>query len=341
MRALLQSLVTIDIGIDLGTANTLVHVRGEGVVVDEPSVVAVFEGAGGRRPLAVGGAAKEMIGKTPGSIVAVRPLRDGVIADFAATADMIRTFIRRAKARRPFARGRVVISVPAGITSIERKAVRDAALDAGIREVHLIDQPIAAAVGAGLPVHAPRGSMVIDIGGGTTDVAVIALGALVSSRTLRVAGDKIDDAIVSFVRRRLNVLIGERTAERLKVALGSAECLDEELEVTVNGRDLVTGAPRAVVVTSMDVREAMHDCVHQIIDAVKATLEIAPPELAADLIDGGIVLLGGGALIRNLDARITAECGVPTFVGENPLRAVVEGVGRVIADLPRYQRLLT
>jgi rod shape-determining protein MreB len=336
----LASLFSTDIAIDLGTANTLVYVKREGVVVNEPSVVAVAESGDARRVLAVGREAKEMVGKTPASIFALRPMRDGVIADFTVTEAMIRAFIARVSASRPSARCRVLISVPAGITTIEKMAVRDAARGAGAREVHLIEQPLAAAVGAGLPVKEARGSMIVDIGGGTTDVAVIALGALVASETLRLAGDKLDDAIVTFVRRRHNVLLGERTAERLKIAIGSAAPLEHELEATVNGRDLVTGAPRALVVTSTDVREAMRDGLSTIVLAVKATLERTPPELSADIIDRGIVLLGGGALIRDLDALLTEECGVPAFVAENPLHAVVDGVGSVLDDLPNYRGML-
>jgi rod shape-determining protein MreB len=329
---------TTDVAIDLGTANTLVHVRGEGVIVDEPSVVAVATHS--RRVLAVGRDAKEMLGKTPGNIVAVRPMRDGVIADFSITEAMIRAFIAKANARKPFARSRLLISVPAAITSIERRAVREAALAAGVREVHLIEQPMAAAVGAGMRVQEARGSMIVDIGGGTTDVAVIALGGLVSSQTLRVAGDKIDDAIVNFVRKRHNVLIGERTAEAIKLAVGSADPLDDELETTVKGRDLVTRVPRELPLGSVEIREAMSEAVANIVRAVKATLERTPPELSADIIDRGIVLLGGGGMIRNLDTRLTRECGLPTYVAENPLHAVVDGVGVVLDDLPRYQSLL-
>jgi rod shape-determining protein MreB len=336
----LTSWFSSDVAIDLGTANTLVHVKRAGLVLDEPSVVAIAESGGTRRVLAVGREAKEMLGRTPSSIAALRPMRDGAIADFTVTEAMIRAFIARARAHRPFARCRVLISVPAGITAIEQMAVRDAARGAGAREVHLIEQPHAAAVGAGLPVTEPRGSMIVDIGGGTTDVAVIALGALVASETLRFAGDKLDDAIVTFVRRRHNVLLGERTAERLKIDIGSAAPLALELESTVTGRDLVTGAPRPLVVTSCDVREAMREGITTIVMAVKATLERTPPELSADIIDRGVVLLGGGALIRDLDALIAAECGVPAFVGEKPLHAVVDGVGAVLDDLHSYRSML-
>jgi len=333
-------MISIDLAIDLGTANTLVHVRGEGVVLNEPSVVAIVKDGTNTRVLAVGRDAKEMLGKTPGNIVAIRPMRDGVIADFTVTEAMIKAFIEKAKSRRYVARSRLIISVPAAITSIEQKAVREAALGAGVDEVYLIEQPMAAAVGAGLPVREARGSMIIDIGGGTSDVAVISLGGLVAAQTLRVAGDKFDEAIVNFVRKRHNILIGERTAELIKVKIGSAYELDEEVDIEVKGRDLITGVPRSIVVTSVEIREALSDCMRQLILAVKATLEKTPPELSADIIERGIVLCGGGAGIRNLDVLLSQECGLPVFVAENPLLAVVDGVGTVLENLDNYKKLL-
>ena len=329
-----------DIAIDLGTANTLVHLRGRGVVLNEPSVVAIHKNGSHTRVLAVGRDAKEMLGKTPGNIVAIRPMRDGVIADFTVTEAMIRSFIEKASDRRYFVRSRLIISVPAGITSIEQKAVREAALGAGVREVYLIEQPMAAAVGAGLPVQDARGSMIIDIGGGTTDVAVISLGGLVASQTLRMAGDKLDEAIVNYVRKRHNILIGERTAELIKMKIGSAYPLDEELDIEVKGRDLISGVPRSISLTSVEIREALQDNVRQLVAAVKATLEKTPPELSADIIDRGIVLCGGGAGIKNLDVLLSEECALPVFVAENPLHAVVDGVGTVLENLERYRSLL-
>jgi rod shape-determining protein MreB len=335
----LTSLFSTDLAIDLGTANTLVHVRGKGVVLNEPSVVAITKNGHQVKVLAVGRDAKEMLGKTPGNITAIRPMRDGVIADFTVTEAMIKSFIEKANDKK-FGRSRLIISVPAGITSIEQKAVREAALGAGVRECHLIEQPMAAAVGAGLPVQDARGSMIIDIGGGTTDVAVISLGGLVSSQTLRVAGDKLDDSIVNYVRKRHNILIGERTAELIKMKIGSAYALDDELDIEVKGRDLITGVPRSITLTSVEIREAMNDCVRQIVAAVKATLEKTPPELSADIIDRGIVLCGGGAMIKNLDVLLSEECALPVFVAENPLHAVVDGVGTVLENLPKYRQLL-
>ncbi|MCP4502090.1 MAG: rod shape-determining protein [Deltaproteobacteria bacterium] len=333
-------MISIDLAIDLGTANTLVHVRGEGVVLNEPSVVAIVKNGTNTRVLAVGRDAKEMLGKTPGNIVAIRPMRDGVIADFTVTEAMIKAFISKAKSRRYVARSRLIISVPANITSIEQKAVREAALGAGVDEVYLIEQPMAAAVGAGLPVREARGSMIIDIGGGTSDIAVISLGGLVAAQTLRVAGDKFDESIVNYVRKRHNILIGERTAEVIKVRIGSAYELDEEVDIEVKGRDLITGVPRSIVVTSVEIREALSDGMRQLILAVKATLEKTPPELSADIIERGIVLCGGGASIRNLDVLLAEECGLPVFVAENPLLAVVDGVGTVLENLDNYKKLL-
>lgn len=336
----LLDLLSVDLAIDLGTANTLVHVRGEGVVLNEPSVVAIVRNGAQTKVLAVGRDAKEMLGKTPGNIVAIRPMRDGVIADFTITEEMIKAFIQKSVGKRKFVKSRLIISVPAGITSIEQKAVREAALGAGVRDVYLIEQPMAAAVGAGLPVRDARGSMIVDIGGGTTDVAVISLGGLVSSQTLRMAGDKLDESIVNFVRKRHNILIGERTAEKIKMSVGNAYPLDEELDVEVKGRDLLSGVPRSILVTSIEIREAFQEPMGQLIAAVRTTLESTPPELSADIIDRGIVLCGGGAKILNLDVLLSEECDLPVFVAENPLHAVVDGVGVVLENLQGYKGLL-
>jgi len=330
----------VDLAIDLGTANTLVHVRGHGVVLNEPSVVAIARNGYQTKVLAVGKDAKEMLGKTPGNIVAIRPMRDGVIADFTVTEAMIKSFILKAIKRSLLVRGRLIISVPAEITSIEQKAVREAALGAGVREVHLIEQPMAAAVGAGLPVRDARGSMIIDIGGGTTDVAVISLNGIVASQTLRVAGDKLDEAIVNFLRKRHNILIGERTAELIKMKIGSAVPLDEELQIEVKGRDLITGVPQSITVTSVEIREALADMLRQVVTCTKTVLERTPPELSADIIDRGIVLCGGGAQIKGLDRLLSDQCGIPVYVAENPLHAVVDGVGLVLENIDTYRGIL-
>lgn len=329
-----------DLAIDLGTANTLVHVRGCGVVLNEPSVVAIARNGYETKILAVGKDAKEMLGKTPGNIVAIRPMRDGVIADFTVTEAMIKAFILKATKKAFFVRGRLIISVPAEITSIEQKAVREAALSSGVREVHLIEQPMAAAVGAGLPVRDARGSMIIDIGGGTTDVAVISLNGIVASQTLRVAGDKLDEAIVNFLRKRHNILIGERTAELIKIKIGSAAPLAEELKINVKGRDLITGVPQSIAVTSVEIREALQESFRQFVACTKSVLERTPPELSADIIDRGIVLCGGGAQIQGLDKLLSDQCGIPVYVADNPLHAVVDGVGQVLENMETYRGLL-
>ncbi|MBQ6023804.1 MAG: rod shape-determining protein [Clostridia bacterium] len=314
-----------DIGIDLGTANTLICVKHKGIVIREPSVVAVAVGAGQKKVVAVGEEAKKMIGRTPGSITAVRPIKDGVIADFQMTADMLRHFIKKAMGSSPFARARVMICIPSGVTEVERKAVHDAAVSAGARYVSLIEEPMAAAIGAGIDVTAPRGSMVVDIGGGTTEVAVISLGDIVCSRSLRVAGDMFDDAIVQFVRKKYSVLIGERTAEEIKISLGSAVPYDGEGALDIRGRNLIDGLPKNVEVTSEDIREALEDPIAQIVETVRTTIEKTPPELAADILDSGIVLTGGGALIRGLDKLISAKTGMPCRVAEAPIDCVVTG----------------
>ena len=320
-------LFTQDIGIDLGTANTLVFVKGKGIVIREPSVVAVDQKSNPPRVVAVGTEAKEMIGRTPGSITAVRPLKDGVIADFEITAEMIASFIKRTTKRTPFSRIRVLICIPSGVTEVERKAVYDAAKSAGAKYVSLIEEPMAAAIGAGLPVSEATGSMVVDIGGGTSEVAVISLGDVVTANSARVAGDNFDEAIISYIKKKYNLLIGERTAEDIKMKIGSAYPYEGEGTINIKGRNLMDGLPKNVDVTSEEIREAMADPVSQIVDSVKSTLEKTPPELAADIIDHGIMLTGGGALLRGLDKLIAAETKIPVLVAANPLDCVVDGTG--------------
>ena len=320
-------LFTQDIGIDLGTANTLVYVKGKGIVIREPSVVAVDRKLNPPKVVAVGSEAKDMIGRTPGSITAVRPLKDGVIADFDVTADMIKEFVRRVTNRSPLTRIRILICIPSGVTEVEPKAVYDAAKSAGAKYVSLIEEPMAAAIGAGLPVAEASGSMIVDIGGGTSEVAVISLGDVVTSKSARVAGDKFDEAIIAYVKKKYNLLIGERTAEDIKVKIGSAFPYDGEGTVNIKGRNLMDGLPKNVDITSEEVREALSDVVSGIVDAVKSTLEKTPPELAADIIDHGITLTGGGALLRGLDRLISVETKIPVIVASDPLDCVVRGTG--------------
>ncbi len=330
----LHSLVSRDLAIDLGTANTLIYVRGMGIVSNEPSVVAVQQDArGGQRVLAVGKEAKAMLGRTPGNIVAIRPMKDGVIADFEITAAMLKYFIHGAHNRKNFVRPRIVIGIPSGITEVEKRAVREAAESAGAREVYLIEQPIAAAIGAGLPISEPSGNMIVDIGGGTCDVAVISLGGIVCSRSVRMAGDKMDEAILQHVKRKYNLLIGERTAELIKIGIGTAYPTEEELTMDVKGRDLVAGMPRTLTVTSSEIREALSEPLSGIVEAVKVTLERTPPEVAGDIAERGIVLAGGGALLKNLDMLLHEETGLPVFLAAEPLTAVVVGVGKALEEL--------
>jgi rod shape-determining protein MreB len=330
----LHTFLSRDLAIDLGTANTLIYVRGEGIVSNEPSVVAVQQDArGGRKVLAVGKEAKEMLGRTPGNIVAIRPMKDGVIADFEVTAAMLRYFIQTAHNRRSFVKPRIVIGIPSGITEVEKRAVREAAESAGAREVHLIEQPMAAAIGAGLPITEPSGNMIVDIGGGTSDVAVISLGGIVYSRSVRVAGDKMDEAIIQHIKRKYNLLIGERTAELIKMGIGTAYPTEEELNMDVKGRDLVAGVPRTLNISSSEIRDALSEPVNGIVEAVKVTLERTPPELAGDIADRGIVLAGGGALLKNLDVLLREETGLPVFLAEDPLCAVVIGAGKALDRL--------
>jgi rod shape-determining protein MreB len=311
----------------LGTANTLVLVKGKGIVIREPSVVAVNQTFNPPRVVAVGAQAKEMIGRTPGSIIAVRPLKDGVIADYNITADMLKAFIRRALNNSPFSRARVLICIPSGVTEVERRAVYGAAKGAGAQEVDVIDEPMAAAIGAGLPVSEATGSMVVDIGGGTSEVAVISLGDVVTSRSARVAGDNCDETIISYLKKKYNLLIGERTAEDIKIQIGSAYPYEGEGGMTIKGRNLMDGLPKHVDITAAEIREALSDPISQILDAIRATLEKTPPELAADIIDHGIMLTGGGALLRGLDQLISFETKIPVHVAEKPLDCVVDGTG--------------
>jgi rod shape-determining protein MreB len=322
-----------DIGIDLGTANTLVYVKDHGIVLREPSVVAVR--AGTNTVLAVGDEAKRMLGRTPGNIVAIRPLKDGVIADFEITEAMLRHFIHKVHPRRSFLkpRPRVVIAVPSGITEVEKRAVKESALRAGAREVHLIEEPMAAAIGCGLPVQDAAGNMIIDIGGGTTEVALISLAGIVFSRSVRVAGDELDEAIVQYLKRNFNLAIGERTAEEIKIKLGSAIKLPKETSMEVKGRDLVAGLPKTITLTSQEVREALAEPLNSIVDAVRTTLERCPPELSSDLVDRGMVLAGGGALLRGLDQLLRDETGLPVHIADDPLSAVAEGTGRVLNEI--------
>jgi rod shape-determining protein MreB len=331
----IAALFSTDMAIDLGTANTLVYVKGKGLICSEPSVVAVSSDARGRaeRVLAVGHEAKEMVGRTPGSIRAVRPIQEGVIADFEITEAMLRHFIEKAHRRTRLVRPRVVICVPPCITSVEKRAVRESALSAGAREVYLIEEPMAAAIGAGLDVTAPTGSMVVDIGGGTTDVAVISLAGIVTSRSIRVGGDKMDEALINYVKRKYNMLIGERTAESVKIQIGCASPQAKTASMEIKGRDLVNGIPKVVVTNSEEVREALLEPIHAIIETVHLTLERTPPELAADIVDRGIVLVGGGSLLRDLDVLLRKETKLPILRSEDPFTAVAIGAGKVLENL--------
>lgn len=327
-----------DIGIDLGTATTLVYVKGEGVVLCEPSVVAIQKETGQVR--AVGDEAKRMLGRTPGNIVAIRPMKDGVISDFEITEAMLRYFIKKVHRRRVLIRPAMVIAIPSGITEVEKRAVKDSAERAGARSVDLIEEPKAAAVGVGLPVEEPAGNMIVDVGGGTTEFAVISLGGIVYSKSIRVAGDEMDLAIIDYLRKTYNLMIGERTAEEIKIRIGSAYPLDEELSMDVRGRDLIAGLPKTITITSVEVREALQEPVKAIVDASKSTLEHTPPELAADLIDRGIVMAGGGSLLRGLDQLIAEETGLPVHIADDPLTAVVLGTGQTLNMTARLRKHL-
>lgn len=335
----LSSLLSCDIGIDLGTANILITVRGEGIVVDEPSIVSIE--AKTRRVLAVGHEAKEMVGRTPGEITTVRPLREGVIADFEVAEEMLRTFLKRVIKNRFLVRPRVVVGVPSGITEVEKRAVRLSAERVNAREVYLIGEPMAGAIGVGINVHEPIGSMIIDVGGGTSEIAVIALSGIVNGATsIRIGGDKLDDAIVQYLKKNYNLLIGERTAEDIKKEIGSACKLDEELETQIKGRDLVAAIPRTITVSSVEIREALAEPLNAITDAVMLSLERTPPEVAADILDRGITLTGGGALLRGLDKRLRDETNLPVHVAEDPLTCVVRGTGIVLENISAYRKVL-
>ena len=333
----LLGLFSNDMGIDLGTASTLVYINNQGIVLCEPSVVAVQSGTSS--VLAVGEEAKRMLGRTPGNIVAIRPMRNGVIADFEITESMLRYFIKKVHDSRRLVRPRMVIAIPSGITEVEKRAVKDSALHAGAREVYMVEEPIAAAIGVGLPIQEPSGSMVIDIGGGTTEMAVISLAGIVFSKSIRVAGDEMDEAVINYLKKTYNLMIGERTAEEIKVRIGSAYPLDEELTMDVKGRDLVAGLPKMITVSSEEVREALVEPIAQIVEAIRITLERTPPELSADLMEKGLILAGGGSLLRGLDKLIAEETGLPVHVAEDPLTAVALGTGKVLSEISYLKRL--
>jgi rod shape-determining protein MreB len=333
-----MSLMGRDMAVDLGTANTLVYVRGRGVVLNEPSVVAINTGTKGI--LAVGTEAKRMIGRTPGNIVAIRPLRDGVIADFDTTERMLRYFIQKVHRRRHFAKPRIVVCVPSGITGVEQRAVKDAGYQAGARKVYIIEEPMAAAIGAGLPVHEPTGNMVVDIGGGTTEVAVISLGGIVTSQSIRTGGDELDQAIISYVKKEYSLMLGERTAEEIKMAIGSAFPMPDEPHAEIRGRDLVSGLPKTVRVSTQEIRKALEEPVNAIIDTVTSTLDKCPPELSGDIMDQGIVLTGGGALLKGLDERLRHETGMPIHIADNPLHSVAIGSGKCVEEFEALQQVL-
>lgn len=329
--------ITRDIAIDLGTANTLVHLRGKGIMLVEPSVVAIH--AETKELLAVGTEAKQMIGRTPGNIIAIRPMKDGVIADFDVTQTMMHHFIRKAY-RRGLLKPRVIVAVPSGCTEVERRAVLDAVLRAGAREAYTIEEPMAAAIGAGLPVDEPTGNMIVDIGGGTSEVAVISLEGIVASRSIRVGGDEMDEAVVNYVKRAYNLLIGERTAEEVKTTIGSAYELEQEQTMEIRGRDLVTGLPRTISVDSREIRKALSEPVNAILEAVKETLESTPPELAADIMDRGIVMTGGGSMLKGLDKLISQETGMPVHTVDEPMYAVVRGAGKALEEIDTLRKVL-
>ena len=325
-----------DMGIDLGTANTLVFVKGKGVVLREPSVVAINSTT--KRPLAVGSEAKLMIGRTPGNIVAIRPLKDGVIADFDVAHTMIKSLIEKGTNKSSFKSPRIIVCYPSGVTEVEKRAIEEATKLAGAKDVVLMEEPMAAAIGAGLPVSEPTGSMIVDIGGGTTEVAIISLGGIVTSKSLRVAGDELDQAIIAYIKREYNLMIGERTAEQVKMKIGSAYKVEEEESMEIKGRDLVTGLPKIIEVSEVQIREALREPIYSIIEAIKTTLEKTPPELAADIMDKGIMLAGGGALLKGLDILITKETNMPVHIAESPLDCVVLGAGKALEDFDKISK---
>ncbi|MBU0683493.1 MAG: rod shape-determining protein [Candidatus Omnitrophota bacterium] len=333
----LLGLFSSDMGIDLGTASTLVYLKNEGIVLCEPSVVAIE--AGTSNVLAVGEEAKRMLGRTPGNIVAIRPMRDGVIADFEIAESMLRYFIKKVHNSRRLVRPRMVIAVPSGITEVEKRAVKDSALHAGAREVYMLEEPVAASIGVGLPIQEPSGNMIIDIGGGTTEMAVISLAGVVFSKSIRIGGDEMDDAIINYLKRTYNLMVGERTAEEVKIRIGSGYPMEEEMTMDVRGRDLVAGLPKMFNITSEEVREALSEPIAQIVEAVRITLERTPPELSADLIEKGLILAGGGSLLRGLDKLIAEETNLPVHLADDPLTAVALGTGKVLSELKYLKRL--
>ena len=333
----IYNMFSSDLAVDLGTANTLIYVKGRGVVSSEPSVVAINSGT--KEILAIGQEAKNMLGRTPANIIAVRPMKDGVIADYDTTEKMIRYFILKVHNRRALVRPRMVICIPSGVTQVEKRAVKDSAIQAGAREVYLIEEPMAAAIGAGLPIQEPSGNMVVDIGGGTTEVAVISLSGIVYANSVRVGGDEMDANIVTYIKRQYNLLIGTATAEDLKIKLGSAFPLENEIKTEIKGRDLVTGIPKTIEISDSEIREALKESITKIVDAVRIALEQTPPELSADIVDRGIVLTGGGALLKNLDKRLSHETGLPIIVSDDPLKAVVLGSGKVLDDIDLLRKV--
>ena len=333
----MYNMFSSDLAVDLGTANTLIYVKGRGVVSSEPSVVAINSNT--REILAIGQEAKNMLGRTPANISAVRPMKDGVIADYDTTEKMIRYFILKVHNRKSLVRPRMVICIPSGVTQVEKRAVKDSAIQAGAREVYLIEEPMAAAIGAGLPIQEPSGNMVVDIGGGTTEVAVISLSGIVYANSVRVGGDEMDDNIVNYIKRQYNLLIGNATAEALKIKLGSAFPLENEIKTEIKGRDLVTGIPKTIEISDSEIREALKESIGKIVDAVRIALEQTPPELSADIVDRGIVLTGGGALLKNLDKRLSHETGLPIIVSDDPLKAVALGSGKVLDDLELLKKV--
>jgi rod shape-determining protein MreB len=336
-------MLSSDMAIDLGTANTLVYVKGRGIVLNEPSVVAIMNKGGKKQVLEVGNAAKMMLGRTPGNIEAIRPMRDGVIADFEVAEEMIKHFIRKVHNRRSFANPMIIICVPSGATAVERRAIQESALSAGARRVYLIEEPMAAAIGADLPVTEATGSMVVDIGGGTTEVAVLSLGGIVYARSVRVGGDKMDDAIISYIRRHHNLLVGEASAERIKKEVGCARAPEkaQETRITIKGRDLLNGVPKEITLSQAQIADALQEPVSQIIEAVKVALEATPPELAADIVDKGIVLTGGGALLTNLDQVLRDETGLPVSIADEPLSCVALGTGKVLEHINTHKQVLS
>ncbi|GAT68426.1 rod shape-determining protein [Planomonospora sp. ID91781] len=327
-----------DMAVDLGTANTLVYVRGRGIILNEPSVVAINTVTG--KIVAIGIEAKRMIGRTPGNVTAVRPLKNGVITDFEVAERMLRYFIQRVHVRRPWAKPRVIVAVPSGITAIEQRAVKEAGYQAGARRVYIVEEPMAAAIGSGLPVHEPTGNMVVDIGGGTTEVAIISMGGMVTSQSIRVGGDELDQAIINFAKKEHSLMLGERTAEEIKISIGSACAMPEEGHAEIRGRDLVSGLPKMIVVSAGEIRAAIEEPLNSIVDAVKTTLDKCPPELSGDLMDRGIVLTGGGALLRGLDERLRDETGMPIHLVDNALDSVVLGTGKCVEDFEALQQVL-